>query len=233
VKVVPELAKLTPFIGDAAKAVAKFAEFAAVNPFLGLGAIMAASMTKEIAAAMIGKALEKAIGSSMGSAGLVVGTALITAQLAKLAIDNDIERGNKVHGTAREHATEAEGLAGKIKEGTATPKDILRAKELSSELTADRNNVLNEGVDSGWKSLTKTVGRATGQGEEIDKMEKDEAAAQKAEIKRTDDAMKKLADALAANTAATKDSSGKGGKGGPDAPNRSQPQGAAGRGGTQ
>lgn len=70
----PALKELAPHAKDVSKAFAKFIRWFAQDPLAGLGVILAAAAAKEIAAAglgaIVGKALDRAIGGGSGGKGL-------------------------------------------------------------------------------------------------------------------------------------------------------------------
>jgi len=81
-KLVPELAKLAPDVAKAAKGFAGLVAWFSENPMKGLGAIVAASIGKELAMAGIGAAAEKgitALAAKAGGAGIGAGKAALGA----------------------------------------------------------------------------------------------------------------------------------------------------------
>jgi hypothetical protein len=78
-KLVPEFTKLMPEVTQATRALASFASWFAENPLSGVGAVVLASVTKDLAAAGIGKAVSSVLSSMLlqtrlASAGAVVPT---------------------------------------------------------------------------------------------------------------------------------------------------------------
>ncbi len=67
IKIIPEFAKLVPEIGKAAKGVAQFAEFFLKNPLQGIGAIVAASMAKDLGVAILSGGVSRAVASSLST----------------------------------------------------------------------------------------------------------------------------------------------------------------------
>ena len=68
-KLIPELAKLTPLLVDAAKGFGVLVNALVNSPLTTIGALIAAKVTADVAAAKIGDVLKKAISSSVAGAG--------------------------------------------------------------------------------------------------------------------------------------------------------------------
>lgn len=93
--VIPAFAKLAPHIEDAAEAFADFVSWFADDPITGIGAVIAASVTADIAKAGIGRLTGQAIGGALSGAGplmanpvgLAIGGALAAVLTAGLIME--------------------------------------------------------------------------------------------------------------------------------------------------
>ena len=98
-QLIPALTKLAPYVADAAKQVATFAGFLATDPFTGIGLIMAAFITKELAAA----AISQVVSSGMAT--------LLAALAAQGGVSGLAAKGLTAGGTALAGAAGLEGGA--------------------------------------------------------------------------------------------------------------------------
>lgn len=142
-------------------ALGKLAEFLLGNPLEGLGLIVAAAITKEIATAAIGEgiatamavpAIKAAATQLAGSLGVLGAAVLATAEGMKL-IDHlmaEKARADSKAATAgvRIEQVKADYLA-KVRAGTATPEDLEKAKgALQTAKEAQSEEVRRQGADA-------------------------------------------------------------------------------------
>lgn len=148
----PELLpKLEAIIDEAGK----LADWFADNPFMGIGAVVLAAVSKDLAAAGIGAGvkaiLEKLLsgggvpipggGGGAGNILPVVGAGILAASVTASIIDTDIA---SREGAQRQSASgttgalvDAYGLSRKAKTGTVTAKDIAGAQASIQQLTVE------------------------------------------------------------------------------------------------
>ncbi len=113
-----------------------------------IGSILAYEVSKSMAAAGLGEAvkrmLDTQIGSKMGGAGLVVGTAMIAAQMGMIKIDAmaaaDSKKVSDSIGGSTNAYSEAKGLQRDIASGKLTPEKAARLKALQSKLATQVEN---------------------------------------------------------------------------------------------
>ncbi len=121
IKMVPVLRDLTPVFANVLKEVAKFAEWFAANPIKGIGAVVLASVAKDIAGAAIGNAIKAKLvellsggggaGSGASAGGGIAGSAAIKGLALGAATAGVIAKS----GVAMYEGTDrAEDLAAKV-----------------------------------------------------------------------------------------------------------------------
>ncbi len=159
--------KLAPFIEKLADAFAshskdviafmdaleKVASFMLENPFTGVGLVVSAAISKDIADAAIGQSiknmLETKIGGQLGGAfSLLTIAVLATAagmEAINLAMKDKADAEKKLIGADINVRNEASNLQAKIDNGTATPADLKRAQEI--EKNASDELAKNEQAD--------------------------------------------------------------------------------------
>lgn len=153
-------------------ALGNLAEFASQHPWLALGSVMLAEVSKSVAEASIGAALRAALENSAKSGmtaatpamASIIATAAATAiALGIAAIDKaegeEAKRQDRVAGTVGA----AGGVAARLRAGTATPEDIKKAQEIRGQLqgalAADESNIHPFGSVKGFfNNLGSAVG---------------------------------------------------------------------------
>ena len=115
-----------------------------------VGTIIAAELSKSIAAAALPAVLSKALSSSLGQAGLVIGTAAIAIQAGMIAIDQAYKSDDERREGGKRDSAEAATLQGRIARGEATPQDQARAKELTGKLQADAATAADSANNPGF-----------------------------------------------------------------------------------
>lgn len=108
VRLAESIAQNEKEIAASAEAAGKVAQFLIANPFTGIGAIVAAKVTADVAAAGIGNAVSKALTTAMATAGIgpLVAAALVAA-IAAAAISIDIAEKNRVEALEKERGDPA------------------------------------------------------------------------------------------------------------------------------
>jgi hypothetical protein len=224
--------KLTPFVEKAANsvgewepqieraigAVASVADFFVKNPFLGLGAIVAASITKEIAAAQIGELIKRLLtggGGGGGGGGMpFVGSAaaLMAAAGAGAAVGfQDISSHIDLFDKHRDYATklsnagvaDASILSRKAKEGTVTAADFAAAQ---AELTGLKSAAATAKGRIGTNEmgmLQTGISYVTGHGGELREAQTRDQAGQYKQLQMAVDAFARSLQSAAAVTTAT------------------------------
>lgn len=153
-ELLPAFTQLVPTALKAAEALAKLTVWAAQNPLEGVGALFAAALTKEVAGAGAGKAMEAGLQSIFANAGgsfkgsLTLGNITAAAPIAmtaamvylvgKQVIDQISDAGAKQGQTAFAADIETGNLKRKIamQGGVALPEDISKAQALQSQVQA-------------------------------------------------------------------------------------------------
>ena len=130
-EMVPALRDAIPKIKEIAEAAGHLIEWFLGNPFEGLGSIVALSIGEQIAAAKIGEM----IGSAIGIGGIAVVAATIAIEQAIIQAVEAKEK-RQLEGVGAEGAAgnEQRKLEEKIKNGTATQKDIDEARKVSGQV---------------------------------------------------------------------------------------------------
>lgn len=203
-QMIPTLAEATPSLVALAAAAGHLAEIFTDHPWLGLGAIVAGFIGKEIAAAKLAQVVQAAIGANggvggalsagVGAAGggaklaLTVGTAIITAASvsgAAEAIDEASDAYSAGAGYASQSANKLSKLTRKINAGKATPTEIAEAKKQMDQVqgTLGAAKGADTGVAnrffSGFLATTEAAGAAVMNplGIKTDRHNRDESAA--------------------------------------------------------
>lgn len=139
-EMLPQFTKLIGPLTQAAEGFAKLAVYVSQNPFTGLGALFAANLTKEIAAAQVGNAINSGIKDSLsGKASLAsISTITMTAAAVYLTVTKLIDEaaGQKDREGKAVQASywEAENIR---RGGIHTPEELAKAKSVSSSLAAE------------------------------------------------------------------------------------------------
>lgn len=191
----PELAKLVPVLREAMPTIqammqsfVRLAEWAGSNPFSAMGAVLAASVAKEVAGAGLKTILEKSLATSLGSSGgLIVGSAMMAITTGVIAIETIAHKQSmqvsKDVNTSNAAVVDAAGV--RLGDRT-TSKDV---KSLTAERDAmkasvekQRENVNSrEGIEYlglGAKALLSTpIGYAASKIGGVDRDDMDQGAA--------------------------------------------------------
>jgi hypothetical protein len=124
----------------------KLAEWFAENPFKGIGAIVALAVGKEMAAAGISVAVEKALSTQLGG-GIAVAAATLAIGVATIDIMAEAEKNRQraVVATTNEAVNEAGRIYAGARAGTLTPAEIKKAQDDAAAMSAqiserDRRN---------------------------------------------------------------------------------------------
>lgn len=202
IKMVPVLREYMPVIRGLLTGFTKLADIAIRNPLAGLGMLIGAAFAKELALAGIGKVVERVIGSSLGSKGLAVGSAIMTIAMAKMMIEQEFKAEADAQKDTIGRQNEARNLLTKINRGEATEEDIAKAQGLISGLKKDRQQQEELRDDPGfWKSasgaMTELIDPEAFK-EAVHKENEERARTIKAQAEMT----QKLIDALDRNAAA-------------------------------
>jgi hypothetical protein len=233
-RMIPPLTQLIPRFGQLLEQVAKFAAWAASNPFAGFGAIVTGFFIKELIAAKISSTISSLItgggaggvgGKGNGIAG-TLGTLATVAAVSGLAvgagqeaIDNDFAGAVKGGEKGRGDANDAAGMAARLRMGTATDEDRKRAAGLVTNLKSDISSAQDAQKNPSFvRKLTGGLASFTAEGREAQKLE---GAGQQANIEGLAKTLRDLEAAIKLNTAATKTDSG--GAASPANGNRAQP----------
>ena len=160
IKLAPEVEKSIPQIVNLAKAAGEFAGFLIENPLTGIGAIVAASISKELAAAAIGSLIQKAF-TAAGSMGIVVGSmaaAITTGMIVidKLADADADKNRSSVKGDLGAVNT-ASSLLASDRAGTMTPEKIEEAKKTQAALAAELERK-GQSIGDGGSNFQKVAG---------------------------------------------------------------------------
>jgi len=174
-RLIPKFADLVPKIADATKAVAGMASWAVENPLKGIGAIILAKVTADIAAAQLGSAVSKGVGSllqraPMGS--LAIASAAFAVTTGTIAIEtlvegkekgqrqaavNEARRGAAIANAtvALQRSQRAGGVMSLVPEKSA----LLTTAESTVERTKRVNEVATQGFfETLWNSVTGGAG---------------------------------------------------------------------------
>lgn len=140
-ELIPRFTELLPAALKAVEGLAKLADYAANNPFKALGAVFAAHLTKELAVAGIGKALETGINAALASAGgrnaAAFGSIAIAATAVYLTgtkIIDEIDKSAKQSGADEFANVAGAGNLLRTSGGTATPEQAAEAAKLAEGL---------------------------------------------------------------------------------------------------
>lgn len=180
-KLAPKFVEMIPVLERAIPAFTDMLDFATKNPFSSVGILIAGAITKDIAAAGIGKGVELAvtkaasiISSSGTSIGAQLGAVGVIIATAGLALEKGIEHINEVFDKkAKKQSEEAMSgaqieqrradLVDKVRKGTANQSDIEEAKRY---LTAGEAGLdeQKKGLDPENATLTEKLIIAAGSG---------------------------------------------------------------------
>jgi hypothetical protein len=167
-KLVPKFVELIPLLTKGAEALGKFITWFSENPMTGIGAIIAASMVKDIASAGIGAAIRAAMGlggpggGPGGAGGLggvapalaVAGVGAAVWQAGELAEDQEqwkaeaaLDRDRVLTGVDENvRVTRERSLADRLREGVYKPSDLWDKEEVWRD---ERGRVRSERVGGG------------------------------------------------------------------------------------
>ena len=168
-KFADKLPELIPEIEKAVDAVAGFAEWFLDNPIKGIGAVILASVVKDMAGAAIGKAIASAIsaaGSAAGPIAIAAGAVAITV-LGMEAIDQHLQARHDAIQDESKDVNDAIGLIGDAKGGK--PIDKVKATDLIANLQRDKKKATDDiSEQTGIKGIASSLGMkdvaATAQG---------------------------------------------------------------------
>jgi hypothetical protein len=184
-QLIPKFSELVPKIADATKAAAGMASWAIENPLQGLGAIILAKVTADIAAAQIGGAVSKGVGSllqraPMGS--LAIASAAFAVTAGTIAIETLVE--GKERGQRQAAVSEAQrgadianakvaiqragGVAGLSPDRRS---ELLKTAESTIQQTKQVDEIASQGfLETLWNSITGGPGfQAVAQAQEQQK----------------------------------------------------------------
>lgn len=250
-KLAPKFMELIPVLEKAIPAFTEMLDFATKNPFSSVALLMGAAVTKDIAAAGIGKGIEFGVSkaataiasggmglqTSLGSVSFVIAAAAIALQQGIAHIDEMFAKktaeqtGDALRGGSIEEKRAA--LLDKVRSGKASAADIEQAKK---DLVGAEGGLAEQGkrLDPENKSLTEKLVGGMGQGAIGKALGMDEAmaaedASARAEFSRTKQSIESFAKAIEASTKALEEHAKKtggspGGKSDPGSPVRGKPQ---------
>ncbi len=140
-QLLPELAKLIPVLREAMPTIqammqsfVRLVEWAGSNPFSAMGAVLAASVAKEVAGAGLKTILEKSLATSLGSsAGLTVAAATVAITSAIIAIETIAQKQSTQVSKDVNASNAAVADAAGIRRGDRTTKSDV------ASLTAERD----------------------------------------------------------------------------------------------
>jgi hypothetical protein len=165
-----------------------------------VGALIAAEITKSMGTVAMGALFEKLLSSKLGTAGVVVGSAVMAIKLGMMTIDETFKKDTDAAGKAVNDQIEATRLAKKIEQGTATPDEMAKAGTLMANLKGDveKQRDLRDNPDI----VKKLAGGAASvfTPEAAKEAAAAEAKNQNDTIKNLQDSMAKLAAAIDKNT---------------------------------
>ena len=205
------LPKLMPVFESIIDEASKFADWFADNPIKGVGAIVLAAITKDLAAAGIGAAVRAAIGALLssaagggavasgasrlaagagGAAGVALPVALAGAAggvAAMYAVNKDVEGQANAQRAGISRILEDTNLASRIRGGKATAADIAKAQAEATSLEgawSQKGKEITNPKLSGDEWLTVGLAKVTGQGDKADELiaAKQRAAAKEYEL---------------------------------------------------
>ena len=232
----PAFVDLIKTIGEYASKHKELIHDIAAHP---IGAILAAEVTRSVGGALIGEGVKtiiqkafgdaalgpvfgKVLSSQLGQAGLIVGAAAIAIQQGMVAIDQEYKKGDELRQKGWQDATEAAGIAGRMRNGTATDEDRAKASKLVSQLGTDAEQIANDHNNPGfWKKAGRGVGSVFAP-EATAQAAADEKAQTEKQIGELVKVMRELQTAVRDNTGATRAGAG-GGAGGAPGAARSKP----------
>jgi hypothetical protein len=192
------LPKLIPKFEAIIEEATKFAGWFADNPLYGIGTVVLAAITKDLAAAKIGDEVKsifarifQGVGGAPPPAGAGGGVSLLPvlaagaagAYAAQQAVDTDTAAQAAGQRTEVGRLVEDTNLASRLRSGKVSPADIAQAQaeaaSLSKDWTAKGKEITNPKL-SGDEWLTVGLAKATGQGDKADELiaAKQRAAAQ-------------------------------------------------------
>ncbi len=119
--------------------IGRLADYMLENPYKGVGAVIAASVAKDVAAAGIGKAVNGAMSAALGSsAGITIAAATIAIAAGMIAIDaiakGEADAHSKDIATSTSAYAEAKALERDAIEGKMTPAKQRRIYELQQQM---------------------------------------------------------------------------------------------------
>lgn len=167
-KLIPEVTKAIPVISSLVPALTNMLGFAVKNPFATLGIVLAASITKEVAAAGVSRILEgaatRAAASIASSGGLLSGNMMaaaggVAAAAAIIyAASKALDAGEKHIDTVFAQKVDAQddaALNGRVDQGVRA--NILRKIKKGEVLTDDERRAANEIVTKQTRSVDRQV----------------------------------------------------------------------------
>ena len=220
-------------------AIGKAAEFLIDNPWKGIGLIVAASISKEIAVAGLGAAMKNAMEipavQKFGTALGIASVAAIALAAGMAAIDDTFDKKRKqqtddaLAGGATQEAQST--LLAKVRSGKATDADLATARNQLTEGRAqlDGQRARLDPENKGFIEKLAAGGASLFGGDDAIQAEE---AAKVANFKRQADSLDALQRAIEASTKAMLGHAAAAGSADPSHPARNGPQGGAPRGGT-
>lgn len=206
----PELIPKLEAIIDAA---GQFADWFLDNPIKGVGAIVVASVAKDMAAAGLKTVLEnftgkiaEAAGGVTSKGGMLTGAlaaAAVAIMATKALIDSDLAEKNAKSDAGRAANTggvnTASALLGKVRSGKVTAADIAAAQQEAAKLqnqVAEQKQNAAAGGQTGLEKVVNVAAYATGQTKAAEEMQRLAQKNANDELKNTVNALKMLQDAI-------------------------------------
>lgn len=162
-KLADHMSEAGPHIEEFMTAIVNLTEWVIDNPWKGIGAAVALSMTKEIATAgignMVGKALETQIGSQLGgglaiaAATLAIGIATINMLSQQDTKDQQDKMGGELGATNL-----ISGSIGKARAGKVTAKDISAVEQELARQKASLANSQSDPMMHSWSEMRGGAG---------------------------------------------------------------------------
>lgn len=136
IELIPKIAEMTPLLASAASSVASLIKAFADNPLSGVGAVIGAAFTAELAKAGLSKvvndAVSASVNSSIGAGGILTSIAVASASFAitnavlEIAHQASIERGQSAAKEGNDAYFEYTGKRAEIMASNASPEEKAR-----------------------------------------------------------------------------------------------------------
>ena len=200
---VPALEKLIPLIEQIIPTVAAMLSWFSENPWRGIGAIVGAAIAKDLAAAGLGKLMEKAFASA-GKMAFTIGAAAVAIEAGTIAIDKlfaakDEAQRADVGGDLSASNTASALLAAK-REGRLTPQQLQHAEQQAARL---RNELDEKKKNFGKNTASGFMDDVVGvfDSEAKKDLQTSRVANETASMKRTAESLQMLDEAIKKATA--------------------------------